>query len=238
MIDTHCHLLPALDDGPRRLDESVMLARQLRSAGVSRVVCTPHFSRRFPTDHRLATARLNELRLKLASAGIALELQLAAEIAPSAALESERQQLERRHLGSRHLLVEVDRDTPAGFLELLLSRLRKFGRVPVLAHPERCPALHSQPHLLDAARAQGALVQVVAPSLTGRSGETAERAAWRLLESDRVDLLASDAHRPGRQGLSLTRALPLLVRRLGRERVRALTEDAPAMVLGHLAIQP
>ena len=99
-------------------------------------------------------------------------------------------------------------------------------------------ALLKQPHLLDGARARGALVQVVAPSLVGRSGKAAQQAAWRLLESDRVDLIASDSHRPAREGLSLTQALPLLARRLGRDRLRTLTEEGPAMVLDQLSDGP
>lgn len=40
MIDTHCHLLPGLDDGPREREESLLLAERLESVGVRRVVCT------------------------------------------------------------------------------------------------------------------------------------------------------------------------------------------------------
>jgi protein-tyrosine phosphatase len=134
-------------------------------------------------------------------------------------------------LGDRRVLVEVNRDTPAGFLELLLDRLGELELRLVLAHPERCPALHSQPHLIDHARSRGTLVQVVAPSLVGRWGETAAQAAWRLLESGRVDILASDAHRPSHSRFSLRQALPVLAQRLGATRLRMLTEDCPAAAL-------
>ena len=50
MIDTHCHLLPGLDDGPATLPGSLDLARALVADGVEHVVCTPHFSRRHLTD--------------------------------------------------------------------------------------------------------------------------------------------------------------------------------------------
>jgi len=40
LIDTHCHLLPGLDDGPREREESLLLAERLESVGVRRVVCT------------------------------------------------------------------------------------------------------------------------------------------------------------------------------------------------------
>ena len=231
MIDTHCHLLPGVDDGPRRMEQSVALARELSGAGVHRVICTPHFSRRFPTDHATSSEVLDDLRQALAAANIPLELGLAAEIGSSAALETDMDELTRRALGARHLLVEVDRETPAGFLELLLDRLRKFERSAVLAHPERCPALHSRPHLIDAARKRGILVQVVAPSLVGRSGQRAANVAWRLLETDRADIIASDSHRASSAGPGLTMALKLLTRRMGPEAVHRLTEDTPASVV-------
>lgn len=231
MIDTHCHLLPGLDDGPRRIEQSVALARELTGAGVRHVICTPHYSRRFPTDHDTATARLEELRQVLAAAGIPLELGLGAEIGSSAALEADMSELIRRALGPGHLLVEVDRGTPAGFLELLLERLRKFERRAVLAHPERCPALHSRPHLIDMARKRGTLVQIVAPSLVGRSGQRAAAAAWRLLESGRADILASDSHRTSGPGGGLALSLDLLRKRMGSELLYRLTEEGPSSVI-------
>ena len=41
MIDTHCHLVPGVDDGPADLVEALELARALVGDGVSAVVCTP-----------------------------------------------------------------------------------------------------------------------------------------------------------------------------------------------------
>ena len=58
MIDTHCHLLFGLDDGPRTLGESVELAWELVAGGVEAVLCTPHFTEMFPTSHDEAGSRL------------------------------------------------------------------------------------------------------------------------------------------------------------------------------------
>ena len=41
MIDTHCHLLPRIDDGPKTTTDAVRLARRLRDEGITSVVCTP-----------------------------------------------------------------------------------------------------------------------------------------------------------------------------------------------------
>jgi protein-tyrosine phosphatase len=230
VIDTHCHLLPGLDDGSRNAAQALALGQRLVAAGVRKVVCTPHFSRRYPTDHDRAGAALETLVAEFARADVGLELALAAEVGSAAAAEAAAAELERRRIGSRHVLVELEADTPAGAVEVTLERLGSFGLLPVFAHPERCRAVRSQPHLLDLARSAGALVQVVAPSLSGRWGEGAAEAGWRLIGTARADLLASDAHRAEQVG-HLVEALDRISARYGDEARVALTETGPARLL-------
>jgi protein-tyrosine phosphatase len=231
VIDTHCHLLPGLDDGPRRLQESVALARQLVECGVRHVICTPHFTRRYPTDHRTAARRLDELRTVLDESGVPLKLGLAAEIGSAVAVQASRSELAQRRLGDRHLLVELERETPAGVVEPILARLAQLGCTPVLAHPERCANVRHRVSVIDDARRRGALIQVVAPSLVGRWGKEVERSAWGLLDSGRVDILASDSHRPRHGHDHLKTALALVAKRLGAEALQELTVLRPARIL-------
>lgn len=231
MIDTHCHLLPALDDGPGTQREALALARGLAGAGVSAVVCTPHFSRRFPTDHARARASLDGFRTELAAVKLPLRLALAAEVGSAAAAEAPADALSQRQLGGGHLLVELETDTPAGAVDVIADRARDLGLTPVFAHPERCRAVRSQPRVLDAARSDGALVQVIVPSLMGRWGDRAASSAWQLLESGRADLIATDAHRARHAGRYLTGALERVAARVGRRRLVELTETVPARLL-------
>jgi protein-tyrosine phosphatase len=231
VIDTHCHLLPALDDGPSGPGGALELARQLAGAGVRFVLCTPHFSSRYPTTTAAARERLVELRAALFMADVPLKLALAAELSPAAAVSAQPEELAARSVGG-FLLVELEPDTPALSAQTVLERLDAEGLRPILAHPERCRAIREQPRLLDEARAAGALVQVVASSLVGRWGGDVAAAAWRLLERGQADLLASDAHRARADGTHLERAAALVVERLGREALHELTERCPARVVG------
>jgi len=230
MIDTHCHLLPALDDGPRDSAAAVHLGRQLARAGITTVICTPHFSRRYPTDVQLARTRLIELLSAFHEADVPLRLQLAAEVSPARLASSPGEELAARSIGG-FVLVELEPGTPSAFVETAVDRLSRHGLRPIFAHPERSTSIRAQPRLLDEARAEGALIQIVASSLTRRFGARTEAAGWRLLEAGSIDLLASDAHRARREGTHFEHATKAVDERLGREVLDRLTRHNPALIL-------
>lgn len=176
MIDTHCHVLPGFDDGPADEDESLALARMLVADGIVSVVCTPHYSTRFPTDDAAAGAALDRLRARFEEARLTLTLGLAAEIDPVAALDAPLDALSRRSLAGRFLIVEVTSDVTSPFFGLVAERIAGAGLTPIFAHPERNRAVQRSLEPLAAARAAGALVQIVAPSLLGRWGSRSPRA--------------------------------------------------------------
>ena len=43
MIDLHTHILPAMDDGAKNVEESLALLRMEWEQGVTTVMLTPHF---------------------------------------------------------------------------------------------------------------------------------------------------------------------------------------------------
>lgn len=232
MIDTHCHLLAGVDDGPRTDAEALRLARKLVAEGVTTVLCTPHFSDQFPTPVVVAQERHERLRSELELVGIELKTHLAAELSVSRALETEPARLETRAFGGgRYLLVELVRDTPRAAVQDLCTRLGSIGLVPVLGHPERCAAVQGDAAVLDEAKAAGALVQVVAPSLSGRWGNDVWTVAWQLVEGGVANLVASDAHRASATSPQFASVAALIESRCGVERRLELTELAPRRLL-------
>ena len=228
MIDTHCHLLPSVDDGPKSDTESVRLARRLRDDGVTTVVCTPHFSDRWPTPTLVARTRHKELRRALEAVEIDLETTVAAEVSVTRALETPLARLRVRAIARRFLVVELVKNTIPAAPGLVFERLTTAGLLPVFAHPERCSAVRRNPALLDDLRGAGALVQVVSPSLAGAWGDDVWAAGWDLVESGRADLLASDAHHASASSPGLAAVADLVEVRYGAEARRELTELAPA----------
>jgi protein-tyrosine phosphatase len=231
VIDTHCHLLPRIDDGPRTANDAVRLARRLRDEGITTVVCTPHFSDRWPTPTLIAHERHRELRRALEIVAVDLATTVAAEVSVGRALETPLARLVVRAIGGRFLLVELVRDTPPHAAHAVADRLAASPLVPIFAHPERCRAVQHDPSVLADARARGALVQVVAPSLAGRSGDAVWKTAWTLVETGVADLLASDAHADGARMPAFAAVAALVAARCGDDRREALTETGPRRVL-------
>lgn len=231
MIDTHCHLVHGLDDGPATIGEAVELARAVAADGVTHVLCTPHYTRLWAPEWADVEQHFAMLHHALEEASVPLRLDLAAEVGPGHAVSAPLEELHARAIRGRHLLVEVQPDTPLVFFDAVMERLAEIGLLPVFAHPERSRGLARHPGALDEPRAGGALVQVVAPSLLERWGRGTAETAWRLLDHGRVDLLASDTHGLRRRRPHLREAAGLVAERLG-DAVRAeLTEARPARIL-------
>ncbi|MEH3054993.1 MAG: hypothetical protein PGN13_13495 [Patulibacter minatonensis] len=205
MIDLHCHLLPGLDDGPADLEATFELARAQVSAGVEKVLCTPHVNHGYPANVSTAIIqRTQALRRSLHEAGIPLRIQAGAEVAVTKAVELDDTELELLHLGAGPwLLLEAPLSTDFPQLDGLVAGLRARGHEILLAHPERCALFHRDPALLAGLIARGAAAQVTATSLTGDFGRTVERFARSMVEDGLVHVIASDAHSARRRGPGL-----------------------------------
>jgi protein-tyrosine phosphatase len=230
MIDTHCHLLWRIDDGPHSAMEAIDLARVLVAQGVRAALCTPHYSPRFPTRQDVARERFEELRRDLAELDVPLHTELAAEVYFKLALSVSDEELQERSIGG-FLVVELEADAAASVPVLVFDRLADAGLVPIFAHPERSPEVRADPAALDEARASGALVQVLASSLARRRGRHVADGAWALLDAGRADLLASDAHGVAGTAARLRETLDVTTRRYGSKVVDDLTAREPAKVL-------
>ena len=203
MIDLHCHLLPAVDDGSRSVAQSVRVLTRFAADGVTAVCLTPHLLASEAAEPPLAhEAAFETLRL---AAPTVPTLHRGAEVMldrPLPAAVAERRTVTLA--GSRYILVEFPRlvayQTVANALHLVVQ----LGLVPLLAHPERYACC--SPGAVEAWRRLGALMQVDATTLA--SGGSRGDRARQLVARGLADVLAADNHGDGR-GLVLARELLL-----------------------------
>ena len=137
MIDYHCHLLPAMDDGAANLSESLAMARVLQTAGYQLVCCTPHCMKGYYeyTPQQVRNA-VQALQLELDKADIAITLAAGMEYYLDDCFFDFADNL--LPLGtSRLLLCEAPFIANPSVIHDALKLIIDKGFIPLIAHPER-----------------------------------------------------------------------------------------------------
>ncbi len=137
MIDFHCHLLPALDDGAITIDDSLAMARALAEFGYTTVCCTPHCIKGYYdlTPQKVRDATLM-LQADLDSANIRLELRPGMEYMLDECFSTYADDL--LPLGDTKLILcEAPPQAHPGIVHESLELIIEQGFVPLIAHPER-----------------------------------------------------------------------------------------------------
>jgi protein-tyrosine phosphatase len=192
VVDLHCHILPALDDGALDLDDSIAMARQAEKDGIAVVCATPHIR----ADHAV---RIEELAARVASVQEALSGQeVDVRIVPGGELaqtEADRlsdEQLRLVTLGGEGgwVLLEPAPGPLGDPLYAVVERLEQRGVHSIIAHPERHAGVDFERRLAHLAAA-GCLIQWTAAFVAAAApGDL----VLRLAAEGLLHLLGSDAH--------------------------------------------
>jgi len=139
MIDFHCHILPAIDDGAVSIDDSIAMAKALSDFGYKTVCCTPHCIKGYyditPEKVREATLML---QADLDNADIPLELWPGMEYMLDEYFSEHVDDL--LTLGeSKLILCEAPPQAHPVYVLEGLNLIVEKGFVPLIAHPERTP---------------------------------------------------------------------------------------------------
>lgn len=194
-IDLHNHILPGIDDGPRTMNEAVLMARAMVAAGYRMVVATPHTFEGRPTPI-LINEYLVELQEELNRQSVSLKLLPGSEshIEPDLAVRLETGAIQTLN-NTRYLYIELPFSQPLPpYTEELLFELSIKGYRPIIPHPERAEALLKDKNLIHRLHQAGVLFQLTWGALTGWLGDQALKTARYLISANLAHLFATDAH--------------------------------------------
>jgi protein-tyrosine phosphatase len=238
VIDLHSHLLPAIDDGSRTLEQSVVVLREMARRGVTDVALTPHvlagrMAEGVPPEQDEAFERLKAVTPP------GIELHRGAEVMLDRPLAGGQELLLRFTLGgSRYLLVEFPRLVAAQAVQQALVNVVQQGVTPVLAHPERYVCC--SPASVRRWKETGALMQVDATTLLSARGR-GDRAR-QLVEAGLADIAAADNHGDDRLIDSVHEALDrqggaMQADLLVSQNPRAVLDDRPTEMVPPLRLR-
>lgn len=199
MVDVHSHILPGLDDGVRSMDDAVLVVEVLAKLGFTQIVATPHFypGRYTPGVEVIETA-LSGLRTALSGKSIPVEILRGRECLLDYELLTapERDTFPFSVAGKKYQLIEFQQMTLPASASSYLKTLRAKGVQPILAHAERYNRIIRNPDEIHDFIEMGFLIQVDIRSFSTQAHKAIRKAAYRLLETDCVHLVATDVHSP------------------------------------------
>ena len=233
MIDLHCHMLPAIDDGARDLDTALRMAELAVADGITLTACTPHINPGlFDNTHEAIRRAVDAFRDELNKADIPLELTYGADIqvVPDMAERLQDGTLPTLN-GSRYLLFEPPHTVPLPRIAELMQRVQAAGFVPVITHPERLTYIERHYDEFVAMARAGAWIQLTGGSLLGRFGRRVQGMTERFLKDGITHLLASDGHNLTNRTPELGEARDAAARIVGEEEAQRLVQGRPAAVV-------
>ena len=235
LIDIHNHIIPAIDDGPETLEQSVELLRLAEANDIQQIVCTPHMHPgRYDNDITTIAPAFDALVGHAREAGIGVQLAMGAEVRFSDELmfqlRNQRIPMIGEWDGYDCLLLEMPHQNIPMGIEHMLEWLARQQIRAVIAHPERNKELMAYPDRIFPLIERGALLQVTAGCIPGFFGENAQRLSRWLLDHELVQFVASDAHHSVRRPPAMKAAAEVLDEWYGKSVRDQLTLTNPDLL--------
>ena len=195
-VDIHSHLVPAIDDGSKSMQESIAIIKEFKKLGFKKLITTPHIMHhRSPNSSEIITSGVAKLQNELAKQKIDMKIEASCEYYLD---EHFMQLLAKRDIltfGDNYLLFELSYAMkPANLLELIYE-IEVAGYQPVLAHPERYLYLHNNFTIYEQLKERGVLFQINLNSFSGYYSKPVQKAAMKILEKGWIDFIGSDTHK-------------------------------------------
>ena len=233
LIDLHCHILPYVDDGALRTEESERLVDMLFEQGVRVVCATPHLRHRmFETPDVEIQTQFAELQAYAERKGYPMRLFLSREY------HCDKLFRERLDSGTvlcmgvgNTVLSEFSQLHDFDYIHGWVKELCAAGLQPLIAHVERYPALTGSLDKVSTLIQAGAKLQMNAGSVLGHEGLRQAKWSRSLLKESLVHVIASDSHDPIDRPPELDECQRYLRKKVGDAYTDALMRDNPMRLL-------
>ena len=195
IIDTHCHILPGVDDGAKNADETRRMLRMAFKDGIDEIIATPHFN--CDMDTSVLEKRMGAY---LRTCKYAKEMNPKARIYLGNELYYSEGVVDALDRGdaltlnqTKYVLVEFPVYAEFRYIRQAVQNLQYAGYLPVIAHIERYQGMKKEEQVAELA-GMGACMQVNVSSVMGKAGWSTRWYLLKLMRHGLIHVLGTDAH--------------------------------------------
>ncbi len=238
MIDIHAHVLPKIDDGPSSWEQTMAMVNQAEEEGITELAITHHILSNLDYEREAEIiSKFKELQRKIKQAKLKIKVHLGSEIYAQMDMELNHQ-ISTYNNNKKYFLVEfpmqgIPKFVADRFFELVLN-----GMVPIIAHPERNGGVIRNPDRAFEFAQRGALLQMNAGSIVGRYGSQVKNTATKLMNSNLIHFVGSDAHNTTSRSFKLRNAFEAVSKEWGEEQAQLLFLENPRKAIAGEEIKP
>lgn len=233
MVDIHTHVLPRIDDGPEKLEDSIDLIKTLVDSGVTDIVSTSHYyseSISFDSFIGRRARRLDEVRQAIKEHNIPVNIISGAEVNISKLLLNLDSLKDLCFENTNRILLEIPHNETnlEKALDLIEKIISYYNVVPIVAHVERYSFFSKKIKNLNYLKEMGCTLQVDAHCLFERFGQ--KRFVLKAIDEGLVDVVASDCHDTNTRPPNLADAYAVISKKLGDGVVQTLKDNAAQLI--------
>lgn len=236
MIDLHCHILPAVDDGSKTIDNSLKMAIQAQKEGIKKILLTPHHMDGEYVNHKNQTMlHVKNFQNDLWDNNIDIEVRAGQEVHINGDLikSIENDDILYADKCGKYLMLELPHDSIPEYTENIIFELKVKGITPVIVHPERNHGFQNNPDKLYDLVSQGCLTQITATSYVGGFGKHVQKFTEQIIDAGLGFTFSSDAHNMSGRKFRMQEAYELLTKKKGRKLSNYYKENAEKIWNGH-----
>ncbi|MGB3159732.1 MAG: CpsB/CapC family capsule biosynthesis tyrosine phosphatase [Carnobacterium sp.] len=237
MIDLHCHILPGVDDGAKNMEESIKMAKDAVSEGITHILATPHYKNgHWDNEKEDISILIDELQNELDERGISLIIFPGQEVRIHGELfeNIDGNKIQFIDETNQYILIEFPTPSIPAYTESLFFELQKKRVTPIIVHPERNRAILKDPNILLSFVEKGALAQLTAASYMGGFGKDIQKLSKQLIEANLVHFIASDAHNITSRSFHMKEAFQNLEKEFGKEKVKNYHQVTKDLINGEV----
>lgn len=232
LVETHCHILPGIDDGAPDVETSVKMVRRLKEQGAKAIILTPHYySDSISYGNFIENRNAAFEKLTAALDDTDPKLIPAAEVYITEYLFNNESLKELCIGNSGYALIEhsFSCDFSQKTYERLLNLNYDFGIKPILAHIERYDALINDEYLLDEYINAGCLTQVNISSFSD-APRGIRKKLIKYLESGRIHFIGSDCHNLSSRAPEYENGVNVILKKCGAQALEILEQNANLLI--------